>query len=409
MGYSIGVTHLLAHTSCMKTKMNNHSIIKFKYSFLSIACLVVLGLTGCSDDPEPAVDVIADFTTNSTSILEGGNIAFSDQSIGDPTSWNWNFEGGTPATSLEENPVVVYSKPGVYSVSLVVTNESSENSITKNRLIHVTCEGIYCEPLFTSYDKTEDIIYGNDSDQHKMIIYQPQNDTRMDRPVVLLTGGGGFEFASDLSLLEPLAINLVKHGVVVALARYRIVPNEDGSTRLIVAQQDSRTAVRYLRKEASSWGLDPGLIFNGGYGAGAFSALFHAYVDESDLSTNEVNFINSLGGMEGLDQGNSGHSSEVLAVISLAGAIPDYNNLNLITSNDVSIFAIHGTADAEVPYESSGNNPVTFGSKPIVEKVRSVGLAGYLFTIENGDHTAPRQYSDEYILELMYFLREILE
>ena len=389
--------------------MKRQPIIQLQSVPLFIVYLIVLGLTGCSNDPEPSVEVKAEFTTNTNSILEGEMIEFKDTSIGEPISWNWTFDGGTPSTSIEQNPVVVYDKPGNYSVSLVVSNGSSEDAITKSRLINVTCEGIYCEPVFTTYDKTEDVIYGIDTDQHKMIIYQPQDDTRTDRPIVLLFGGGGFVSASNLERLEPLAINLVQHGVGVALARYRVVPEEDGSTRLIVAQQDSRTAVRYLRKEASTWGLDPDLIFNGGYGAGGFIALFHAYVDNSDLSTNEVDFINSIGGMEGLDQGNSGHSSEVLGVVSLAGGIYDFNNLNLITSDDVPIFAIHGTADSEVPYESSGNDPVTYGSKPIVDKVHSVGLASYLFTIENGDHASPTQNSDDYILELMYFLRDLLE
>jgi PKD repeat protein len=47
---------------------------------------------------------------------------FTDQSAGDPTAWSWTFQGGTPASSTEENPFVSYSAPGTYDVVLEVTN-----------------------------------------------------------------------------------------------------------------------------------------------------------------------------------------------------------------------------------------------------------------------------------------------
>jgi PKD repeat protein len=35
-------------------------------------------------------------------------------------SWEWFFPGGTPSTSTLENPVVVYSTPGSYDVTLKI-------------------------------------------------------------------------------------------------------------------------------------------------------------------------------------------------------------------------------------------------------------------------------------------------
>ena len=350
-------------------------------------------------------EVIANFSTNTTTIPESGSILFSDESTGDPIEWNWTFEGGTPSTSNEQNPEVVYDKPGVYSVSLAVSNGSTTNTLAEERLISVTCTGIYCEPVFSTYN-TSDIVYGVDSDGHKMILYEPEGDSRVDRPVIALMGGGGFE-GTNLDLLEPLAINLVKHGIVVALLEYRIIDTDDGTTELINAQQDCRTAVRYLKKEAESLGINPDQVFIGGNGSGAFAGLFHAYTDESDLSTAELNAINGLGGLEGEAQGNSGFSSEVAGVVSLAGGM--YASLESITNADVPIYAIHGTADAEVPYDREDTNPITYGSKSITEKVASVGLTSHLFTLEDGSHTAPRESSDEYILELMYFIRDIIQ
>lgn len=49
-------------------------------------------------------------------------VEFLDRSSGPPTSWNWNFGDG--GTSTLQNPIHTYSGPGVYLVSLNVSNEA---------------------------------------------------------------------------------------------------------------------------------------------------------------------------------------------------------------------------------------------------------------------------------------------
>ena len=65
----------------------------------------------------------ADFTADLTDICLNNEVQFTDNSIGDPTTWTWTFEGGDPATSDEQNPVVTYSEAGSYTVTLTVTND----------------------------------------------------------------------------------------------------------------------------------------------------------------------------------------------------------------------------------------------------------------------------------------------
>ncbi len=84
---------------------------------------------------------VADFTADDTSIIEGESVHFTDLSVNNPSSWIWTFEGGTPSTSTLENPVVVYTLEGVYDVTLTVTNEGGNNTLTKQDYIavdHVT-------------------------------------------------------------------------------------------------------------------------------------------------------------------------------------------------------------------------------------------------------------------------------
>jgi len=48
------------------------------------------------------------------------SVEFEDQSMGEVISWNWTFEGGNPATSTAQNPVVAYNSLGQYDVQLIV-------------------------------------------------------------------------------------------------------------------------------------------------------------------------------------------------------------------------------------------------------------------------------------------------
>lgn len=84
-----------------------------------------------------APELSAGFTAGNTHVCNGGSIQFTDQSVGSPTAWNWTFEGGTPSTSTQQNPLVTYSLPGVYDVSLTVTIGAITSSITHSDFIFV--------------------------------------------------------------------------------------------------------------------------------------------------------------------------------------------------------------------------------------------------------------------------------
>ena len=61
-------------------------------------------------------------------------------SSGNVTSWNWIFEGGTPATSTEQNPVVTYNNVGSYSVTLTVSDGNTSATSTREAFVNVEGE-----------------------------------------------------------------------------------------------------------------------------------------------------------------------------------------------------------------------------------------------------------------------------
>lgn len=82
------------------------------------------------------------FTVNQTEICDSMCISFTDQSTNNPTSWQWFFQGGTPAASNLQNPAnICYNDTGTFSVTLIATNQFGSTTLTKTEYIIVkACE-----------------------------------------------------------------------------------------------------------------------------------------------------------------------------------------------------------------------------------------------------------------------------
>lgn len=78
-------------------------------------------------------------------VCSGGNITFTNGVQSSDYTYAWAFEGGAPATSSAAAPQVAYTTPGVYDVSLVITNPSGSTTGQLMDTIHV-------EPALASYD-----------------------------------------------------------------------------------------------------------------------------------------------------------------------------------------------------------------------------------------------------------------
>jgi len=83
------------------------------------------------------------FTSSAVMGCTNNSIQYMDTSSNQPTSWNWTFTGGTPATSTLQNPLVSYSTAGNYAAKLVVGNSFGKDSLTVNNYVTVnTAPGV---------------------------------------------------------------------------------------------------------------------------------------------------------------------------------------------------------------------------------------------------------------------------
>jgi PKD repeat protein len=84
-----------------------------------------------------STDVVANFQANITETCQGMEVVFTDFSAGLISEWYWEFPGGEPATSNEQNPTVIYLQGGSFDVSLTVTGENGSHTNTKQD--YITC------------------------------------------------------------------------------------------------------------------------------------------------------------------------------------------------------------------------------------------------------------------------------
>jgi PKD repeat protein len=95
----------------------------------------VLTLSGSDLDTNK---MIAFFATETTTILIGESIVFTNTSFGNISSYQWEFQGGDPSYSELKDPgTITYSKAGNYNVTLRAFSSSNADTLTREKYIHV--------------------------------------------------------------------------------------------------------------------------------------------------------------------------------------------------------------------------------------------------------------------------------
>ncbi len=262
--------------------------------------------------------------------------------------------------------------------------------------------GRYREAVFTDV-RTETVSFTANGDL-QMDIYMPEGDDLEERPVIVMAHGGSF-IGGDRGLpdMQRMCETFAKHGYVAASISYRLGPgftiffdSLEVLNVVVRAVHDGKAAIRYLRKtyveDGNPFGIDTTRIFAGGNSAGAILMLHLAYMrNPSVIPQHLLDILDSEGGLEGT-RGHSGYSSNVHAVINLAGAI---NNLNYLQAGGQPLVSAHGDDDKTVPF-NCGPVLTTLpapefrnrlcGSGPIHDRARSVGIPERLLVFPGDDH-----------------------
>lgn len=85
---------------------------------------------------EPAVCSVG-FEVESQEVCVGELVQFTDLSYYNPNAYSWSFPGGSPSTSNQSHPIVIYDVPGTYEVSLTIS-DSNNVSLTEVKSEYIT-------------------------------------------------------------------------------------------------------------------------------------------------------------------------------------------------------------------------------------------------------------------------------
>lgn len=94
--------------------------------------LVYIDYISVSDTLLPAVD----FTADKTSVCTNGIVHFTDESEYCPNTWEWSFSPGSISfkegtTANSQDPIVEFRQPGMYTVTLTVSNANGQSTVTR--------------------------------------------------------------------------------------------------------------------------------------------------------------------------------------------------------------------------------------------------------------------------------------
>lgn len=213
--------------------------------------------------------------------------------------------------------------------------------------------------------------------------------TQGAHPAVVLVHGGGFRRGNRQSY-DAQAIRLAEHGYVAATVSYRFTPK----FQFPAPVHDVKTAVRFLRANASRFSIDPAHIGAWGGSAGGHLVLFLGLTGGVDEFEGEGPFRDQSSRVQAVidyygptdftriyDKG--GDAAEVLPLF-LGGDIKHAmaahikaSPLNWVSPDDAPVLAVHGTKDPLVPYEQS---------VWLMERLIAAGVPAELETLTEAGH-----------------------
>lgn len=190
--------------------------------------------------------------------------------------------------------------------------------------------------------------------------------------VVLVHGGGWRSGGRDTSIVGPLALALAQEGIAAFSIDYRLVKSgADGQTlqnQFPAAWDDCQRAVRWVRRNAERFGIDPERIGATGHSAGGHLSSLLGTTDTRDNSdaqlapfSSRVKAVVSLYGPQDLARSVStvaGDGTPVQQIVdSFVGrddsrrreASPRHH----IDDRTAAFLIFHGTEDRTVPIEQS--------------------------------------------------------
>jgi PKD repeat protein len=132
MDYSEGRCQAMFTQNQKDIVYETFAIYEHRAHLVSMSNLIA---TGVAEDPSGP---LAGFVSDVRTVCAGKPVTFYETSCKSQiTSRTWAFDGGSISTSASVSPIVIYNQPGMYKVSLTVSNAQGTNTVSEESYIRV--------------------------------------------------------------------------------------------------------------------------------------------------------------------------------------------------------------------------------------------------------------------------------
>jgi acetyl esterase/lipase len=246
----------------------------------------------------------------------------------------------------------------------------------------------------------KDVAYLPPGRTEKLDLYLPPGEPKPGetRPGIVIIHGGGWTGGDKGAKREiNIGTTLAEHGYVCVSINYALAA--EGRPTWPGNLQDCKRAVRWLRKNAEKYQVDPDHIGAiGGSAGGHLTAMLAVTGPDDGFEPDEDPGLSSRvqaavpmypGRAAGMDRDHvmfAGKLTEMPDVYRAAAPI------NHVTRDDAPMLILHGTADTTTPLD---------GSQRFAEKLADLGVEHRLVIVEGAPHSFDLQPKQRDLRELV--------
>lgn len=243
-----------------------------------------------------------------------------------------------------------------------------------------------------SLDTQTDVVYGGaDAQRQRLDFAKPALCRDQKVPLVIYIHGGGWNSGDKGGIFNRGDTKMLfQLGFAVASINYRLAPQARWPAQI----HDGKLAVRFFRKNAGLYGIDPDRIGVFGDSAGGHLAALLALADEDDglegtglegYSSRVAVAVERFGPTDLNDIESQTTSEGLRMIVDFLGCNPldcpgtarQASPITYVTADDPPLMIQHGDKDTLVPYRQG---------ERLAERLQAAGNAGALIKVRNAEH-----------------------
>lgn len=213
----------------------------------------------------------------------------------------------------------------------------------------------------------------------KLDMYYPKS-AKTAVPAVIYVHGGGWTSGDKAGMRKEDLSALLDRGYLVASINYRLAPQYKFPAQI----EDVKQAVRFLRANASRFGLDPTRIGAWGGSAGGHLVALLGTCDDADFSTGPYVFSVS-GRVQAVvdwfgpaDLVNMAQPNLIAQVFGNEAVLKSASPITYVSSDDPPFLIMHGDQDKTVPLSQS---------ETLYQKLQAAVVPSQLVVVKNAGHS----------------------